>query len=156
MKNVVLLSFFVLFTSFSFAHDHAGKNMADNVVIERAWARETFKMARTGAAYITMNNPTDKEIQLVAASVDDSVAAMVEIHTSVVVDGMMRMQQLEEGVTVAAGETAEFQPGGMHFMIMGLTGPLLGNEEFALTLTFADESKKTVTVNIQDMRTATE
>lgn len=148
----------MVFSSISFADDYASKSMADTIVIEKAWARETFKMARSGAAYVTLTNPSDKDIQLVVASVDDSVASMVEIHTTEMTNGMMRMRQLEEGITVAANETVMFQPGGMHFMIMGLTGPFEAKNDFTLTLTFADESTKMVTVGIQDMsnRTAVE
>ncbi|WP_371193701.1 copper chaperone PCu(A)C [Glaciecola sp. SC05] len=156
MKHTLLISFFLLFSSYSLAHNHAEKSMAENIVIEAAWARETFKMAKTGAAYITLSNPTENDITLVSASADESVAGMVEMHNTVVVDNMMRMQELEDGLIIKAGETITFQPGGMHFMIMGLTGPLLGNSSFELELAFADDSVKSTTVNVRDMRTAVE
>ncbi|MBT1452223.1 copper chaperone PCu(A)C [Glaciecola sp. XM2] len=129
----------------------ADATMAQNIVVDKVWARETFKMARSGAAYAQLTNPSDAEIVLVGASVDESIASMVELHETNMVNGMMRMQELEQGIAIAPGASVSMQPGGMHFMIMGLQGPLVAGESFTLTLEFADQSQQTLNVGIQDM-----
>ncbi|MFC4700784.1 copper chaperone PCu(A)C [Glaciecola siphonariae] len=134
------------------AASEAKASMASHIVVEKAWARETFKLARTGAAYITMSNSSDKSVRLVSASVDESVADMVEIHTTEMNNGMMRMMELEDGLVIDAGEKVEFQPGGKHFMLMGLKGPLQAEKELNITLRFEDGSEKSVDMYIQDMR----
>jgi len=156
MNKKILVTFFLLIPFFTVAHEHSDKNMAETIVVDAAWARETFKMAQTGAAYLRLNNPSEKAIELLAVSVDDETAQMVEIHNTVVEDNMMRMKHLEDGVVIAAGETLSFQPGGMHLMLMGLKGPLVANETFELVLHFADESTLSKKVVVRDMRTITE
>jgi hypothetical protein len=146
-----MFSFIMLLSSIAFADEHGEKSMAQRIVVEKAWARETFKMARSGAAYATFSNPSESAIKIMSASVDASVAGMVELHTTEMMNGMMRMQELDKGVTIASGETATLQPGGMHFMIMGLNGPLQASKRFSITLTFADDSEKAIDVVVQDM-----
>jgi copper(I)-binding protein len=152
MKYLLLIASLCLFSHSVISHNHGGKTMAETIVVERAWARETFKMAKAGAAYITLNNPSDSDITLVSASVDASVASMVEIHETKMANGMMQMQELENGALIAANQTLVFEPGGMHFMLMGLAEPLEAGKQLKLTMTFSDESEKTVDMLIQDMR----
>jgi len=158
MKLLVLVSLFTIFT-LTFA-DHAQarsqskvlkQEMAQLIVVDKVWARETFAMARSGAAYASFSNPSDSNIILVAAKVDESIASMVEIHETNMVNGMMRMQELEDGLMISAGQTVSMEPGGKHFMIMGLKGPFIAENQFSLTLEFSDGSNKTLEVGIQDM-----
>ncbi len=51
---------------------------AAEILIEGAWARNSPMMAEMGAAYMTITSPVDDK--LVAASVDASIAGMVQVH----------------------------------------------------------------------------
>lgn len=155
MKKILCLTFFLAVSSFSFADNHGGKNMAEAIDVKAAWARETFKMAKSGAAYLTLSNNSGKDAQLVSVSFGESIGEMVQIHTTVIEDNMMRMKELEDGVTIGAGETLTFQPGGMHLMLMGLNGPIELGKDFEIELSFADGSSKSTKVVVRDMRTAT-
>lgn len=122
------------------------------LVIDNARARATFAMAKTGAAYFTLTNNTQNERTLVSVSAPQSVAAMTEIHETSMEDGMMQMQEIEEGVTVSAGATVEFTPGGKHLMLMGLQAPLEAGNTLTLTLIFDDDTQIEQQFAIVDMR----
>nr|WP_168711072.1 copper chaperone PCu(A)C [Ningiella ruwaisensis] len=150
-KFLAVFLFLWVASAAAFADDHAQKSMADSLLVEKVWARETFKMAKAGAAYASFSNQSESPIVLVGASVEPEIATMVELHTTKMENGMMRMQELEEGVTIDANESVMFQPGGMHFMLMGLAGPLEAGKNFKLTLHFEDNSSRELTVDIRDM-----
>jgi copper(I)-binding protein len=156
MKFVIYISTLMFFTFSALGQSQEqniteGQDMAQRIVVDKVWARETFAMARSGAAYASFSNPSDTDIVLVAAVIDESVAGMVELHETNMVNGMMRMQELEEGIVIAPSKTVSMEPGGKHFMIMGLSGPLIAGNQFSLTLEFADGSTKELQVGVQDM-----
>ncbi len=87
------------------------------------------------AIFGTLHNNTDKDINVVGFS--SSVKAKhYEIHE--VVDGVM--QEKEGGFDIPAGESIELAPGGFHFMLMGVTEPVMAGETATLTLELADGS----------------
>lgn len=57
------------------------------------------------------------------------------MHTSVEVDGMVRMKHLQQ-VTAAPGQTIQFAPGGMHLMMLGLQKMPAPGEQVKLCLNF--------------------
>lgn len=126
--------------------------MADQVLVIDAWARATFALAKTGAAYMTLQNTGDANVQLMSVDVDESVASVSELHHTKMADGMMQMQELEEGVVILKGETIAFAPGGKHIMLMGLTGPLDADKKITLTLVFSDGSSAAHSFPIKDAR----
>ena len=143
-----------------------------------AWARTSAAMQSAGAAYLTLENTTDKEDALVKASAAATVAAKVEIHETVAADsamtattamggaattamggsattatggsmGAMKMQPVDKIVVPAKGKV-ELKPGGYHIMLLELPKPLVKGEKFDLTLTFASGATSTVSVEVRD------
>lgn len=154
MKHMCFILSLLVISFSGLAHNHgsdAESSMADIINLEGAWARETFSMAKSGAAYLNLNNPSGNAIHLVSASVDASVAAKVEIHTTKMHDGMMQMQELEQGLVVNAGESVMLQPGGIHIMLMGLESPLVAGQSFDLSLSFSDGSVLVTNVSVKNM-----
>jgi len=155
-----VLSTFALFTAFTSqnvsAHGHAShqnvNKMAENISVNEAWARATFALAKTGAVYMTIHNDSQSDVSLIKASVAPSTAAMTQIHHTIMKDEMMVMQELEEGITIAKGQSISLAPGGLHIMLMGLTGPLKAGESVDLTLYFSDESTLLTKVPVKDVR----
>ena len=62
----------------------------------------------------------------------------------------MRMRQVE-AIEVAPGTPTVLEPGGLHIMLIGLTGPLVEGESFPLTLDFETAEDITVDVTIQSI-----
>ncbi len=122
------------------------------ISIQNAWARATFAMAKTGAGYFNLTNNGGEDVVLLSASVSETVAGMVELHETVMMNDMMQMRELEAGVPISAGDTVAFEPGGKHIMFMGLTKGLDAGEEFDVVLTFSDDTAKTVKFEVKDAR----
>jgi copper(I)-binding protein len=62
-------------------------------------------------------------------------AERVEIHESRLQDGVARMRPLQD-VDLAPGQRFAFEPGGVHFMIIGLKQPLVADARIPFTLHF--------------------
>lgn len=95
------------------------------VVTEHAWIRAMPPFQANTAAYVSMTNHGSVALELTGATV--GLADRVEIHTSMEVDGYVRMQKLDS-VPLAPGQTLHLAPGGIHLMVMGLgQGPVDGS-----------------------------
>lgn len=116
---------------------------AGDLVIEAAWARAPA--GPNGAAYISVRNEGAEVDRLVGVSSD--AAERVELHTTAMEDGVMRMRPVD-AVEVHPGEPAVMQPGGNHIMMMGLTGELHPGDHFVVTLRFERAGKVPVLVEV--------
>lgn len=106
---------------------------AGKVSVTGAWARATPEGAKNGAAYVVLKGGTGEADTLVGGS--SPVAGVVEVHTHLEEDGVMKMRRVEK-LAVAPGSTQVFAPGGLHLMLMNLTAPLKEGTSFPLTLKF--------------------
>jgi periplasmic copper chaperone A len=105
------------------------------IVVEDPYARAATPSAKSGAAFMLILNRGTEDDRLLAVASD--AAQRVELHSNVDDDsGVMRMVELEDGIPVPAGGSAELKRGGDHVMFMGLTRPFLQGETLEVTLTF--------------------
>ena len=107
--------------------------------IENPWAR-AMPLIQDGSAtptnsavYLSIQNGGTEADRLLAGSTP--AAAGVEIHRSLLVDDVMRMERLD-GLDVPPDSTVQLEPGGYHLMLLGLTGALEEGGELELTLSF--------------------
>ena len=91
---------------------HAGE-----LELHDAWVRALPPVQKVTSAYLTVTNSGTTAIELVGGS--SPIASKVEIHTSRMIEGYMRMEQVP-GLKLAPGETATLEPGGTHLMLLGL------------------------------------
>src|SRR5690554_3937585 len=82
--------------------------------VQEAWIAEAPPVARVHAAYMILDNPGDAAVQVVGVSSPNY--ARVEMHRTVVDEGMARMVRTE-AIAVGAGERVVLEPGGMHIML---------------------------------------
>jgi copper(I)-binding protein len=120
---------------------------AGGITVHDAWARASAGGATTGAAYLTLIGG-DAPDQLV--QVNTSVAATAEVHESFTDNGVMKMRAAPS-VVVPAGATVTFAPGGYHVMLTGLRQPLIADQGFPITLTFAHAAPVTVEVKVRPL-----
>jgi copper(I)-binding protein len=123
------------------SHQHHKKHghMTDSqspVVLNDGYARATFPMAKTAAAYFTLHNHGENDLQLSGVTVDAKVADEAQIHTTKMEGDVMRMRHLIDGVTIGVHEHVTFTSGGYHVMFLGLKNGLSEGEEVQLTLHF--------------------
>jgi hypothetical protein len=69
---------------------------------------------RMGAGYLSLSNATSQRILI--TKVMSPNFESVEMHESVLEDGISRMYKLGE-VAILPGQTVHFEPGGMHLML---------------------------------------
>jgi copper(I)-binding protein len=150
---VFVLSSMLMFNVKAGGHESTSQNdMASAVHINEPWARATFALAKTGAAYFSITNHSEHPVILSSVSVDKSIAMKAEIHTTVMNDNMMQMQELTDGIKINAGSMVELSPGGIHVMIMGLEDPLNKGESVSINLHFSDGSHLLKSFPIIDKR----
>jgi copper(I)-binding protein len=77
------------------------------------------------------------------------VAASVELHKTVMENGVMKMQP-QESVEVPAHNKVEFKPGSLHIMLVNLKQDLKPGDRLELTLQFDKAGAKTIQVSVQE------
>jgi len=108
--------------------------------ISHPWARPSI--GKTGAAYFTIkNNGAADRLTGIAAD----ISAKVQLHDMEMDGNIMRMRKLDS-LPLPAGETVKVAPGGLHIMLIGLTGPLKPGDTFPMRLTF--EKAGTIEVSV--------
>jgi copper(I)-binding protein len=116
------------------------------IIVTGQWARQSPMATDMGAAYLTINTNIDDE--LVGAMVDSSIAAMTEVHETVMGEGdSMKMQEVDK-IEIVAGTPTELKPGGYHVMLINLVKPLELGTEVSVTLKFAKAGDLVVTVPV--------
>lgn len=105
----------------------------NQIVVEKAWARATPKMAVTGGGYLTVTNRRPGEDRLL--EVTSPVAEKVQFHTMAIDNGVAKMTRLLT-IELHPGIPVVFKPGGIHMMLLGLKHQLKEGETVPLTLTF--------------------
>lgn len=114
-----------------------------------AWARPAGAAMPNSAAYALLLNLTDKADVLVSA--EGTIAGAIELHEMIMGDGdVMQMRPVEGGIPVPAGAAVALQPGGLHIMLIGLTGELAVDTTIDLTLNFAESEPLTVTLPVRE------
>ena len=97
-------------------------------------ARATPPGARSGAAYLTIENHGYDNDELIGAA--SPIAASTELHTMRMQGDVMRMRAVTS-IGIPAGSTMSLAPDGYHVMFVGLKKPLVAGEVVPLTLKFA-------------------
>ncbi|MEM9853628.1 MAG: copper chaperone PCu(A)C [Pseudomonadota bacterium] len=119
-------------------------------MIHDAYARASTPNARSGAAFMTIMNPSESDDRLVEVRSD--VAARVELHTHIAGDdGVMQMREVEGGFVIPAGGSHALKRGGDHVMFMGLKESFTQGKDIPLTFVFekAGEVEMVITVDLE-------
>ncbi len=117
----------------------------DVVGIMNAWVRATDAAAKANAGYMTLVNIAPEKVTLVGVQSD--AFEKIEMHEMAVVDGMMKMQQLDSMV-IAPNSQAIFAPGGQHLMMHGPREHLTTDETVELTLIFDSGIRQNISVKV--------
>lgn len=121
--------------------------VADSLEIEDAYVREPIPGRYMSAAFLEIENDSDTNRTLVSANAE--WAGLIEIHTHIHDNGVMRMRQLQE-LDIPAGETVELKPGGLHLMLFKLKLPLA--KDLPLNLCFKNGECETVMAELRSIK----
>lgn len=124
---------------------------AEGLMVKDPYARAARPSAPTGAAFMTLMNHSDQDITLIGVSSD--VAKRVELHTHIDNgEGVMKMTEIEGGITIPAGEVHMMKRGGDHVMMMGLTQSLVDGETISITFEFEGGAEMVVEIPVDNAR----
>jgi copper(I)-binding protein len=97
------------------------------------------------AGYMTIHNPSQVAVSIVA--IHSEAFASVEIHRSVMQDGMMRMD-LVEALEIEADTSLKLAPGGLHLMLMQPVEATRPGELIEIILQLSDGSKQSLKMKV--------
>lgn len=112
--------------------------------LDQLWVRAMPPNQTMTAAYGRLSNPSN--VPLVVTGASSSLAAETTLHESRLEDDRMAMVPVTD-LTLAPGEVLEFQPGGIHLMLMGIKAmPTVGSEVEICLLSAEDKACGTAIV----------
>lgn len=117
------------------------------IEVEDPWGRTSPRAAGNGAFYMTLDNGGEADT-LVAATTD--ACGVVELHTTVMSDGVMKMQMVEGGIELPADDVVSLEPGGLHVMCIDKQVDFVAGEQISLTLQFESADAQTIDIEIRD------
>lgn len=126
-----------------------GAFAASEIRILDPWVQAAPPKAKVLAAYLEISNGGTKT-QIVTA-VSSPLFERVEIHRTVVDQGMARMELLKE-LTVLPDAAISLRPGGLHLMLIGARKRLQAGDTVPLNLTFKDGKTLAVSATVRDPR----
>jgi hypothetical protein len=118
-----------------------------SLTVQEAWAYPAQENSN-GAIYFRIVNQSDQEDVLIGAATE--ISAQVEIHQSRMdSSGTMTMEH-QPHVSIPAGGTVAFEPGGLHVMLIGIQKELKAGDQIPLQLTFENAGEISVMVAIRE------
>lgn len=127
-------------------HDHHAV-AAGGLEISGAFTRATNPGAPVGGGYFTITNNGGTDDRLIA--VEGDISERVEIHEMSMVDDVMSMRELPDGLPIPAGETVSLAPGGYHLMFMNLNTSLVEGETVDIVLVFEEAGDVPVALSVE-------
>ncbi|MBC8212397.1 MAG: copper chaperone PCu(A)C [Gammaproteobacteria bacterium] len=115
------------------------------LTIDHAWIKNLPPTVPVRAGYMTIVNPAKQAVSIVSFSSD--AFSSIDMHETVMKDGMMHMQHVPE-LTIEAGAKVTLAPGGMH-MMMEPVKPTITGEQINITIKLSDGSQQTVIFTVE-------
>lgn len=133
MSNKIL--FFILLFAGGFVSPSYAHEASKDIVVSSAWVRVMPPSQLNTAAYMTIENKSDKEIVL--QYVSTNAAEISEMHQMSHTNGMMKMQQVDR-IAIPAKNKVVLEPGGWHIMLIHQVKPFKKGESVPILLNFQD------------------
>lgn len=140
MKRILLLALSgIVFC----AKLYAGEPALD---INGAWIREAPPNASVLAAFMALRNTGSEPLTITAAR--SPLCKRIEIHRTVMHEGIAHMQRMER-LVVEAGDTVVLRPGGYHLMLFMSSTPPREGEQIPITVDIAGHESLTVVAPVR-------
>ena len=118
----------------------------DVIVIRDTWARPGLQGGNS-AVFFTVENNSAVNDQLLSA--DSDIASSVEVHRTIMEDGVMKMKQ-QFSVPIPVNGSVIFKPGDLHIMLIDLNSDLNAGDEFDVSLQFEHAGEINLTVVVKE------
>ncbi len=120
-------------------------DVATDINVEDPFVRAAIQQQRNSAAFMKLTNQ-GKDAAIVYAK--SPVAEVVELHTHINDQGVMRMRKVER-IDLPAKQVVTLKPGGLHVMLLGLNRDLEVGQTVEVTLGFSDSSEKNLQIPVK-------
>lgn len=117
-----------------------------DISVTEPWVREGPPAARVLGGFMTISNASDKDDALVGVTSPDF--NMVEMHQTVMQDGMGKMIPQEQ-IVVPAGGKVVLKPGSYHLMLMMAKRGFKAGDIVNVELSFQSGSKMPVEMPVK-------
>jgi len=128
-RNLIITSF--ILALFFLNRASAG----ENITVQNAWIREAPPTIKIMAAYLQIENSSDKALTLISA--ESTEFERIEFHLSQIEDGVARMRQQNQ-IIITPNTIFSFEPGGYHMMLINNSSPMREGKITSVKLTFED------------------
>lgn len=86
-----------------------------DISVQNAWIRSAPANAQVIAAFMTIKNPSNQNVNLV--KVQAAAYGSIELHRTTMKDGMMKMSR-QERIPIPAKDHVTLEPGSWHIMLI--------------------------------------
>jgi len=117
--------------------------------IGQPWSRVPPPAAKAAVGFMTLTNTGKETDRLMGGTA--SIADKFEIHAMSVVDGVMQMHEIENGLEIKPGETVQFKPGSDHMMFTGLKQQPKTGDRIKGTLLFEKAGSVEIEYKVEPM-----
>ncbi len=135
MKRLILLPVLLLLTTSALAVS------SQEVEILDPFAREVRAGQKNSAVFMQLKNTSSKDHMIISAT--SNASSVVELHTHINDNGVMRMRKIPE-IKIPANSTTDLKPGGLHIMLINLYQGLSEGMNVEVEIEFADGSKSVI------------
>ena len=118
------------------------------LIAESLWARATLPGRQMTAIYGQL---ASKSLPNRVVGMRSNLSKTIELHETMVVDGKMRMSQID-WPSLEPGKPFLLEPGGMHLMVFGLEHPLIEGDELLLDIEVESGEIYSIPVQVQSPR----
>ncbi|KEC56130.1 copper chaperone PCu(A)C [Bartonella koehlerae] len=146
IKNMVRVLLFAFIALPATAHQYK----VGEIEIIHPWTRATPKGIKVGSGYLYIINHSDTPDRLISVSTNG--VQTTEIHSMTVVNDIMKMEKMHNGIEIPGNGEITLKPGGDHIMFMGLSQPFKVGDKISAKLTF----EKAGTIDVEFFVNATE
>jgi len=119
-----------------------------SIEVKEPYVRATPVNTPNSAAFMTLENKTNKDISLTDVASD--IAQATELHTSEIKDGIRTMHKVEK-IDIPANGSTILKPGSFHIMFIGLKKALEVGETIDINLGFSNGTRQTIKAEVKDV-----
>ncbi len=117
---------------------------AHSVQVHHPRVHPTVEGIKVTGVYFDLFNGKHEDLKLIKVTGD--ISSRIEVHEHAMKDGLMRMQEVNEGIDLPAGKMVVFKPHGYHVMVMDLEKVINEGDEIDLELHFDNGESKKISV----------
>ena len=122
-----------------------GVTFAD-LKIDHTWIQNLPPTVPVRAGYMSISNTGSEAVRILSVSSD--AFSNVEVHQTIMQDGMMHMEQVP-ALTIEPNSQLDLKPGGIHLMLMQPLEPTRPGDKIRITFELSDGSQQSPVFSVR-------